>query len=397
MKGAPVNAPQPVQQNKEKKKDAARASEETAFDSAAPIQLPVNLASPLTYRNNLLQLQRLIGNQATIRLLKTTSPRIQRELTAEQLRDGVQYYQMLSEETLRRVRVALNLAGSGGADEALVRAAAEWQLTNAPEQVNGILTRPQITQLTAFGLETPESRAAYVDYTESHVEGRWETLTTPQQRMEAIMGGINTRLGAIGVPGCGFALSDDLGRAEGAEFDALNWRINFKRSELERGDIEYLMSAAYHEARHAEQTFLAMRYLLGNSPMTEFFRTLFNSIHQGALERARAANAGGALTPLQQQLASEWCRETFENADITNEVYARWQRAANALATARESGDARAIAEAEAEYRAAVNAYVRLSGETDAYRVGGAVVQDYRRARALEDASAPPETAPTTG
>lgn len=239
--------------------------------------------------NQILQLQRAIGNQASIRLLNNHRTAIQRTISDVQLQRALQYYQDHASEysgvLIRRVQAHFGVRISGTMNAETVQAIAGWQTqrerSDAPptmvlpdSRVDGILSPAEMFDIVGTGLERREEREAYVESTTA-IGDQWASLT-PARRLELLRAQLNQRLEAIGVPQCQITSDGDLPSQVLAEFTSRNWSIHINESILQDAEMSVdLVSTLYHEARHAEQWWLAIRWMIQSRRMVEGITTSF--------------------------------------------------------------------------------------------------------------------------
>jgi hypothetical protein len=112
--------------------------------------------------------------------------------------------------------------------------------------------------LSGKGLGGEAAMKAMATEGEALREG-WAALT-PRQRLDKLFELANRRLKEIGVPEMKLA---DFGKDDGA-FLHKSWKFELNEGLLAKGDnLDWLLEASYHEARHAEQAFQVARLKAG--------------------------------------------------------------------------------------------------------------------------------------
>jgi len=111
-------------------------------------------------------------------------------------------------------------------------------------------------------------------------------MKTFEERAGAVLGAINARLAAVNVPTIG-----SIGKEKGgnAHFDKKSWTVTVDPEFAMRGSASApaeLLTAVYHEARHAEQDFLVARHMARTDSAAEIA-----AAHGIPIEVANAAKA----------------------------------------------------------------------------------------------------------
>jgi len=231
-----------------------------------------------------------------------------------------------------------------------------------------------------YGLETSENRLIFVEEALSSLIPNWEQMAVIDRAI-AILGMVNRRLIASGIPMILPHRSTSLPAGTRAQFDPESWAVEFTDEYLRVStapEINRVISDFYHEARHAEQEFLALRYLYG-------FRSTLSDIPARILDRtsnryparirraAVEANERGTLSPAQRAEAQAHYERIYEHQEATQAVYDELDAAAQAYEDAQASGDPEAIRRTLDRYQRASRAYRMLGSESDAYDVGDQV------------------------
>ena len=278
---------EPAHADKTDKPNTTRQSTEEPAFSTLTSPLP-RLDKPTLNPRNLLQLQRMVGNRAVLRLL-------QRDLTAEppftvltqpQVAQALAWYagqtHRYTPQIIQQIRGEVergSITGPLTADD--VQAIAQWQLENNIEEHDGRAGTITLAAMFPSGLATDEAIGAFAGAAQG-LEREWQFLDATQrlQRLEQI---INDRLQAAGVPHVSLLPSTDI--QDQGQFHRDHWHMLVSQSTLDgssggtltSGDIPEIAFAdvvevLYHEARHAEQAFLRARMLAGRGQSASYIR-----------------------------------------------------------------------------------------------------------------------------
>lgn len=413
---------------------AAATKDTAAKDSATPQQAPQQdflreEAPALLVRRtlsgafppdpkNVLQLQRTLGNQGTLRLLQREHPLIQRDLDAERLRRALAHYEARRDNypqfLVRRVQAALSVPITGLVDEATVQALARRQegaegraptmrSTSLSASVDGILTPEQMLDIVEVGLERRSERAAYLEDADTLSAG-WGTMT-PDARLSAFAANINERLTAADVPVCTVVRGTDLPSGTLARFLDPTWTIAIHPQALDAPVMGVdAMTAVYHEARHAEQSWLALVYTIQNHP--SYLPDLsFPNTHPDVVAAAHDAPALAGRSAHLARMFAHWFYENSigRGADPAflvplTDAYCEARRAYGAAPGAETR---RALDEARRARQEGVRQYANWWHESDTHFLEGVLASEYRGAHpGRPDATpdcCPPGTPPDPG
>jgi len=141
------------------------------------------------------------------------------------------------------------------------------------------------TYLGFGGLALPSSIEAFATASAANAAAI-ATMRSFEERAGAVLGVINARLAAVGVPTIGRITKEGGGNAH---FNKKSWTISVDGDFAMRGDPSapaQLLTTVYHEARHAEQDFLVARSLARDKSAVEIA-----AAHEIPLEVANAAKA----------------------------------------------------------------------------------------------------------
>jgi hypothetical protein len=146
-------------------------------------------------------------------------------------------------------------------------------LAETPAAVRAPLTLEDVIPVTgpgALGLNESLHRYLYQRAVEAELNS-WSAIEPDEQEdhastlMQSLLTAANARLAAIGVPevtyGTGTVDSADI-----ASFAQSSWEMTIESVPEEWDDVLFAASTIWHEARHAEHAFLALRYLASESP-----------------------------------------------------------------------------------------------------------------------------------
>lgn len=169
------------------------------------------------------------------------------------------------------------------------------------------------------------------------IEGGWSTMA-PSDRADSIGHRINARLRDIGVPEIKIKTAPLTSETAG-QFERWNWSIALNEQVLHAPQISSsefgeLLNTVYHEARHAEQSFLIARMLIrrGGSPAETAQKTRI------PLPVCEAAARTPPLSRAQTEAASVWFDSMLGPGAIrTTRVYAAFDRTALMLSAAQQA------------------------------------------------------------
>ncbi len=243
------------------------------------------------------------------------------------------------------------------------------------------------------GLLDEDQREAYVEDTLRRVEPVWAASST-EERLRLIMSAVNTRLDAIGVLGCGYELQPSMAATNYAHFELSLWRIQGNPAFLSSSaDLPQVIGDYYHEARHAEQFYRAIRHAVHIAVNShdvvrpEHVRELVgDGVAPSAI--AHALDDYSVSNDEEAELGRRMYEHFFgDEAAATQAVYDRLHAAMAELDAARASGDPETLREAEDEFRAAFTAYEALPNEADSRAVGELAEQAFRASHATPGGS----------
>lgn len=358
--------------------------------------------SPPASPGTVLQLQRLIGNQATLQLL-------QRQIDDEAAQHALRYYREHSDQftpdIIHRIQRALNRPESPTMTREDVLAVAEFQeIKGIP--VDGIAGGRTLAVLFPSGLAAREHIEAYAEDA-GEARGRWDE--TPQhapgistEAVEALRGhdrfrrlleAANARLAALGIPplqGLGTTNPDEL-----ASFDSESWTLWYVDEEFQGGELtdeRYadLANTVYHESRHAEQYYRVAQLLAARGMSVADISAALHDMDEDVV--ADAAAHPMALDSIEAIIAERWYQELRTDID-TEPIDAHIEQALERLGEAKRAYHRDPTPETEQAYRQAIVRYHWAMGryharatEIDAFRQGDAVAAELNPDAGLDDA-----------
>jgi hypothetical protein len=255
-----------------------------AGDRPARPPHPASQHGPAERPDQVLALQRPVGNAATATHLAGPPAASEEVLTAALADHARTYYQQLPgyrieqhhtlQELLGLARSAPGPDGGFPIDEAFVQAVARWQRNDRgqpPLPVDGIADFRTLARMFPFGLATAGQPHRYAEAARGELVDRWGELT-PAERldtMERLMWQAMDRAealpGAVGMPRPRFTHAHERSILA---FRASSWTLVLSAEWFERGPqthskVPFMVSAGLHELRHAEQNFLVVRTAIG--------------------------------------------------------------------------------------------------------------------------------------
>lgn len=358
-----------------------------------------------------LQLQRAVGNQATIEILQhAPGSRLQRDLSDEQVAQAMAYYESRAEAypslLIRRIQAAARVRITGRMNEATVQGIA--RLVQSREQLptnrsvaterfsNGILSPEEMVDIVGVGMERREERTAYVreateaanDWSNQATEGDEEG--TIQARLRVLLPMINERM-LDAVPDVRMEAHDSLGAAN-AEFEKTFWVVRVSRNALLTPQLSStLVNHLYHEARHAEQRFLALCYdmHIASNGITGS-RGFWGTSYQGWPDNVQGAAREEGVAVLNSSPSVMGMGRRFHHVYFTREaehsVENHLRGPTQALCAARQAvqddptpANNTRLQDAQQAFNAAQQEYANWWNEQDSRFVGGLVEAEFRR------------------
>lgn len=361
-------------------------------------------------------------------------------LTSAQFKTARTWYkanaQQYTPTVIRAIQEKLQLPVTGTVDHAFLNGVASWQATfdlalyggrstvlANGNQLGGFLptgaiTPEQMAKLFPAGLARPESFARYIKETDRIVQ-TWNTLDTASKRKQAIEALLKQFSQANGLPAPQFTATPMSASLLGT-FTFKTWQLELNASTLRPDmtpeEIRDVLDTLYHETRHAEQNFMALRLMVGMgfTPTQIAARTGMRPVIIAAAARKPISpqsvqgivanefyqsSFGAQATSRKDTMAnlslrrSEWeiAKDELRYLESRRQEVVQFQKEATSAAEKAERQqqlktlDAQLktartkLSNAERRYDAAYDAYRAIPGERDAWDAQGAL--DTIRAR----------------
>lgn len=328
----------------------------------------------------IIQLQRTIGNQATIRLIQSQNQQIQR-ISDEEAEQGLRAYRLhrgsYPSSLIRRVQQRLGVNITGVMNTETVHAIADWAQNEFVNSSSiGFESAERLLQFVATGVERNFEREEYIIGAE-RVARQWTSLGNASARASAFEPILNNRLRASRVPPLSaVATSDDLSPRVVAHFDESEWRLLITPQLLEHRTLpSNMVGTLYHEIRHAEQMWYIIRYYVQHNMPIDF---------QIPPNVIAAAEASPELTEREEYQARMFEHSWIENSPVrqgsqshTMENRRQQDQALENYCDARNDGDEEtmiAIGEAFNQHR---GQYQSMWHEGDANMLGNIISSEY--------------------
>jgi outer membrane biosynthesis protein TonB len=202
------------------------------------------------------------NSQTRVQLLPGT-PIVDKNQIAAALRWYNKNKKRYTKEIIEKIQQAAGASQTGTMNDSSVNAIALWQ-TKHQFAADGIAGPSVLPAMFPSGLADATRQSTFA--VESMLID-WANLATPVERAVAIMEIINDHLTAVGVPTCAHEIAE-LGDSTAGKFHARLWTIRLNKNLLNQPsltdrNVEDISVTAYHEARHAEQTFRTLRMKAG--------------------------------------------------------------------------------------------------------------------------------------
>lgn len=336
-----------------------------------------------------MRLQGAVGNQAVEGLLHPAGATVQRH----------------SLPTMETVPAPLDLTDGGttapaGGTTTAAPATGGTTTTTAPA-TGGTTPAPApaaATTLTATGPTAAYATAA------ATLQANWATLATADARGRALGQAAIDQLTAIGVHPPTVVMAD-LPAGNGGNFAFTTWsltlsRLPFTAATPSVADINNVIEAAYHEARHCEQWFRMARLRAGAGRTAAQIATEMSGLAPAAAAAAHAAPIAAGSAEATQ--ATVWWNSVYgtgaaHRSAVLTEVLAAlgaYNTARSADAAASTPTTRTALTAAQTRFNTAYVAYQALPEEADAFATAPALRTALTAARA---AAARAATLPATG
>lgn len=222
----------------------------------------------------LLEQLRPAGNSAIATLL--AGPTMQRQhagdgepaplLTPPQIAKARRFYTSqpgrYTPAIITELRTALGLDPTGGVDDGLVLAVAQWQSTNGaanlPLKIDGMAGPRTLPRIFQHGLNERGEGEKFGGEMQQGVVNEWATLATAEARRNKLVELVNERLDVAKVPPVSPAFDPNANNL--GSFNFPTWAMRLGREALDKpslteAEARDLADTVYHEARHTEQWF----------------------------------------------------------------------------------------------------------------------------------------------
>jgi hypothetical protein len=335
-------------------------------------------------------LQRTHGNQFTQRAL--VGGLVQRFdkplLKAGAVQQARSWYASRKEKytpaIIKQIQQQVGASVDGLIGPETIQAVAVFQSNNSPLVVDGIAGPATLPALFPSGLAEQDKVDDYVEKAKAEVQGKWDTLATPEARAGALADEVNKKLTASGAPACNKQV---IPLDAAGQFDFTTWTLQlgqqaFAKPTITDAEAADAADTVYHEARHAEQWHKMARLMAGQK------KTAAEIVAKMGIPAAIAADAvGKPLAPgsTEALIAQGWFDSVYgKGAVARNQTLTELESAGTALEKANEKfaadpseANKKKAAAAQLRFDKAHAAYMNLPEEADAWRVGGEVTAAY--------------------
>lgn len=291
---------------------------------------------------------------------------------------------------IKKIQARLSVDETGVTDEDTVQAIARFQLTFAtaepPLKVDGKAGPRTLPMMFPSGLADEKHEKSFAKAAHD-IFDEWDKLKDAKHRALALVKKVNHELSGAGVPSVNEFVTKLPGGAVG-EFDAVNWIMlvdpeavsKDTPTDEEAGEI---VNTIYHEARHAEQSFLMARLLRARGKSAA---EIADEMPIPAPIATVAAGQPLRLGTPEAVLAQGLFDETYGvQSGHTAQVYATLSKRDAELKRAQAARDKNPTPENEAKLQEAFDRlqkaqddYENLVGESDAFHVGGQAKQEFQ-------------------
>lgn len=378
--------------------DISTSQDTTELVNTPAPSLPHSLNALTRYR--ILQMQRFVGNQAVLRLIQRqdetdADPNPTPPLNEAQVGSALVWYSgqpaRYTPAIIQQIRGRVGRSAATGpltADD--VQAIARWQIDNALAERDGKAGTTTLATMFPAGLASDDAIETYASQAHG-LEREWQFLdaSARQQRLEQL---INDRLppGVSHIP-----MEIRPGQQPEGVMDYHNWRMLIAQHVVENAnggspttggipqiDFGSLVNILYHEARHAEQTFMMARMLAGRGQSASYIEHHLEIPEDIATAATQNPLPVGSVEAV---IAQGWYDSSYgSGADETDQTYTQ---VLHALADRNHAaGEAHAhpdeetlgaLAGAWRRFRRAVGPYRSLPEEADAFQVEQRVENAY--------------------
>jgi hypothetical protein len=374
--------------------------ERQLLDESAPAPLTQSASTAASHPLYVLQGQ--AGNHAVSRyvqrqLLGEEAPTSTEPLDEGQISAALAFYRrqpwLYTAAVITDLRTRLGLDPAGGIAADLAQAVARFQRdegSNDPNLVVDGMAGPRSTpRLFPSGLARAGEGATFGAEAQVEAFDQWDTLGTAQARADALVVAVNRRLADAGVTTVTVGLYDGDAPTEAGSFDFPTWTMRLNRlllnqSGLTQQDAADLANTVYHEARHTEQWFTMARFLAGqgySAPGIALQLGIPANVARDAKDRPIQPGTTEAV------VASGWYESVYGSGAAHREaVLTRVEDAGWAVTTAEcrckrapSAANDALLAQAQAEFDVAHDAYRELPEENDAWATGPMAVPGVTR------------------
>lgn len=309
-------------------------------------------------------------------------------LTVSQARAALAWYAArpttYTKPIIQQIQFEVGVTPTGTMDVPTVQAVATFQSTHPPLAVDGKAGPRTLPAAFPGGLAKKDSVKGYVKPAKQ-VESDWVKLGTAVARAKALADAVNVKLNAAGVPSCTFVVKD-LGNDAG-QFDFATWSLSlgqkaFSQNSVTDADAADIANTVYHEARHAEQWHMMARLRAGQGKSA---KAIADEMGIPAVIAADATSKPLKKGSMEAVIAQGWYDSVYgAHADERNAILNEVDAADNALKQARaaakkdpSTANQARLATARQRFENAYRRYRDLPEESDAFRAGDAVTEEY--------------------
>jgi hypothetical protein len=363
----------------------AHASKKPSRSPAAPAPSQVDSSHPV------LELQRMIGNRATLTLLQRDDNLTPDQITSTEgqwlppksVKRAIRFYDDYASEytpfLIQEIQMALGRPATGLINEAEVQAIAGWQIANDIGDVDGIAGSRTLAAMFPDGLAEQDDMDAFLEDV-GQTESDWADLDADERRAR-FAELVNERLRAISVPEVTLATDDDL-EVRGV-FNPLTWRVTLPVERINEAanpdGLRDVYRTLYHEARHAEQHYQIARWMAGQGRSA---RQIHRETEMPLPVVEQAAQNPMAGDGVEAVIAHDFYRSSYGSRVAYNEaVYAKARKAKRAVQRAERAyeadpseANAERLAKAREQLEQARVPYEYIAEEHDAHQVSDALV-----------------------
>lgn len=309
-------------------------------------------------------------------------------LTGSQVRAALAWYRArpatYTKSIIQQIQFEVGVTPTGTMDGPTVQAVATFQSTHPPLSIDGKAGPRTLPAAFPGGLAKKESVKGYVKPAKQ-VESDWVKLGSAAARAKALADAVNVKLNAAGVPSCTFVVKD-LGNDAG-QFDFATWSLSlgqtpFSQATVTDAEAADIANTVYHEARHAEQWHMMARLRAGQGKSA---KAIADEMGIPAAIAADATSKPLKKGSMDAVIAQGWYDSIYgAHADERNAILNEVEAADNALKHARaavkkdpSAANQAGLVAAKKRFDVAYRRYRDLPEESDAFRAGDAVTEEY--------------------